>query len=228
MMDRVRALQQTELFGSLAAPHLEALSRRVIEQTLKKGEILFMAGDAAAGLYVVVEGAVRAYRVSGDGREQVIHVERSGATLAEVPVFDGGPYPSTAATEEDSTLLFIRREDVVQLCLDHPAISLVALALLARRIRNCAAMVESLSLRDVDRRLAQLLYKEGADHAQRGSDSVEFELSLTHQQIAARIGSVREVVSRAFHRLQHSGLIKTKGRRVLIPSAEALRTFVAE
>ena len=225
MTDSIQALQKTAVFGSLDMSDLEALSKRTVEQTLQKGEILFMAGDPAAGMYVVVKGAVRAYRVSADGREQVIHVERSGATLAEVPVFDDGPYPSTTAAEEDSTLLFIRKEDVLQLCQDRPGIGLAALKLLAQRLRNCAAMVESLSLRDVDRRLAQLLIEEGAQH---GTGSIEFNLSLTHQQIAARIGSVREVVSRAFNRLQNSGLIRTKGRRISIPSAQALRDFAAE
>lgn len=227
-MDRIGALRQTKLFESLEISALEALSLRATELTLRRGEILFMAGDAAAGLYVVVEGAVRAYRVSNDGREQVIHVESSGATLAEVPVFDGGAYPSTAAAEEDSRLLFIRREEVLQLCLDHPAISLAALRLLATRLRNCAATIESLSLRDVDRRLAQLLFEEGVEYGQRCRDSIDFELSLTHQQIAGRIGSVREVVSRAFNRLQNNGLIQTKGRRVLIVSEKALRQFVAD
>ena len=127
MTNRIQALQQTALFGSLAMSDLEALSSHTVEHTLKKGEILFIAGDAATGLYVVVNGAIRAYRVGADGREQVIHVERSGATLAEVPVFDGGPYPSTTAADEDSTLLFIRKEHVVQLCLNRPSISLAAL-----------------------------------------------------------------------------------------------------
>lgn len=226
--DPITTLRQTALFGSLEIADIEALLKRATEKVVNKGEILFIAGDAAAGLYVVMKGAIRAYRVSPDGREQVIHVERPGATLAEVPVFDGGPYPSTAAAEEDSTLLFIRKEDVLQMCLDHPSISLAALKLLARRLRNCAAVVESLSLRDVDRRLAQLLLEEAADYAKRGSDSIELTLGLTHQQIAARVGSVREVVSRAFNRLQQSGLIHTKGRRVLIPSESALRAFAAE
>jgi CRP-like cAMP-binding protein len=228
MTNAIQALQQTALFGNLEMPDLQALSSRAVERTLKKGEILFLAGDAADGLYVVVKGAIRAYRVGADGREQVIHVERSGSTLAEVPVFDGGLYPSTTAAEEDSSLLFIRKEDVVQLCLDRPVISLAALKLLARRLRNCAAMIENLSLRDVDRRLAQLLADESADYAHRHGDSIEFELSLTHQQIAARIGSVREVVSRAFTRLQQSGLVQAKGRRIVVPSEKALRAFVAE
>src|SRR3982750_3898584 len=106
-VDKVMTLKQTALFGGLEASELRALAESAVERHLARNEILFVAGDEARGLYVVVEGAVRAFRVNPDGREQIIHVERAGATLAEVPVFDEGPYPSTAAAEEDSLLLFI-------------------------------------------------------------------------------------------------------------------------
>src|SRR6266700_1644980 len=227
-MDSIQALKRTMLFGGLDRPDLEALAARATERRLRRGEILFMAGDPAGGLYVVVEGAIRAFRVSADGREQTIHVEKEGATLAEVSVFDEGPYPSTTAAEEDSVLLFITKRDVLNLCLERPRISLAALKLLARRVRNCAALVESLSLRDVDRRLAALLCAEAADHSRRAGSSVTFELALTHQQIAARIGSVREVVSRALARLQQMGLIRMDGRRITIPDEIALGDYGAE
>jgi CRP-like cAMP-binding protein len=177
-MDSIQALKRTMLFGGLDRPDLEALAARATERRLRRGEILFMAGDPAGGLYVVVEGAIRAFRVSADGREQTIHVEKGGATLAEVSVFDEGPYPSTTAAEEDSVLLFIDKHDVLNLCLERPRISLAALKLLAGRMRNCAALVESLSLRDVDRRLAKLLLEEASDHSRRSGSSVTFELAL--------------------------------------------------
>jgi CRP-like cAMP-binding protein len=226
--DKVVALQRTILFGELEAQDREALASRAIEHELHRGETLFLAGEPAAGLYVVVAGAIRAYRVSADGREQVIHVERAGATLAEVPVFDGGLYPSSTAAEEDSVLLLIRREDVLRLCLERPPISLAALRLLASRMRNCAALVERLSLRDVDRRVAQLLLEEGSDYGRRSGDVLEFQLALTHQQIAARVGSVREVVSRAMTRLQQYGLIRLHGRMVIVSSEQALRSYASE
>lgn len=227
-MDPIQALKLTALFGELDLPDLAALASRAVERRLKRGEILFMAGDPAGGLYVVVEGSIRAYRVSADGREQTIHVENAGATLAEAPVFDEGCYPSTTAAEEDSILLFIEKRDVLNLCLERPRISVAALKLLARRVRNCAALVESLSLKDVHRRLAALLCAEASDHSRRSGSSVTFELALTHQQIAARIGSVREVVSRALARLQQGGLIQMDGRRVTIPDEKALRDYGAE
>lgn len=228
MLDRVAALQRTILFGELERVDQEALAKRAVEHKLDRGQTLFLVGDPAAGLYVVAEGAIRAYRVNADGREQVIHVERAGATLAEIPVFDGGPYPSSTAAEEDSLLLFIRREDVLRLCLERPHISLVALRLLASRMRKCAALVERLSLRDVDRRVAQLLLEEGSDYGSRAGDVIEFQLALTHQQIASRVGSVREVISRAFTRLQQGGLIRVEGRKVIVLSEEALRNYASD
>ena len=95
-MDAIQALQRTPLFGELDGPDLEALATRAVERRVNRGEILFMAGDPAGGLYVVVEGSIRAYRVNADGREQTLHVEKAGATLAEVAVFDEGCYPSTS------------------------------------------------------------------------------------------------------------------------------------
>jgi CRP-like cAMP-binding protein len=224
-MDKVVALRKTPLFGDLEIPELQALAERAIEQKLGKGEMLFLSGDAARGLYVIVEGAVRAFRVGADGREQVIHVEKAGATVGEVPVFDEGTYPSNAAGEEDSILLFLSKNDVRRAFLEHPVIALSALRVLARRVRNCAALVETLSLHDVDRRLATLLLVESRSRGTRQGHGTHFEFSLTHQQVAARIGSVREVVSRAFGRLQQAGLIRVESKTVTITDMERFTKY---
>lgn len=223
--DKVAALRRTILFGELSETELQALSNRAVERRLAKGEVLFVAGDEAAGLFVIADGAVRAYREGLDGREQVIHVERTGATIAELPVFDDRPYPSTVAAEEETLVLFIDRRDVKRLCLEHPNIALAALKLLAGRLRRCAELVEALSLREVDQRLAHWLLGEARRRGTRVSQGVQITLALTNQQIAARIGSVREVVSRALTRLQNNGLISVDGRAVLIPDEEALEIY---
>jgi CRP/FNR family transcriptional regulator len=224
-MDKVEALRRTPLFGDLELPELQALAEHATEQKLGKGEILFLAGDAARGLYVIVEGAVRAFRIGADGREQVIHIETSGATVGEVPVFDEGTYPSNASAEEDSALLFIPKKDVRRAFLEHPVIALSALKVLARRVRNCAALVETLSLHDVDRRLAKLLLAEARTRGVRRGHGLEFEFPATHQQVAARIGSVREVVSRAYGRLQQAGLIRVDSKTVVITDLERFTKY---
>jgi len=224
-MDKIAALKRSKLFESLEDSTLRVLAQRAVERTFRKDEVLFVAGDEARGLYVIVEGAVRAYRVSLDGREQVIHVERAGATIAELPVFDDGTYPSTAAAEEDTTVLFIDKQDVRRLCLEHPQIPLAALKVLAARLRRCAELVEALSLREVGQRLARFLVAEAHRNGTRADNGTWMNLTQTNQQIAARIGSVREVVSRAFTRLQHEGLIVVDGRHLLIPDEAALEAF---
>lgn len=223
--DKITALRRTALFGELPEPELNALAERAIERRLNRNEILFVAGDEAAGLFVIVSGALRAFREGVDGREQVIHVERAGATIAELPVFDDKPYPSTVAAEEDSSLLFLAKRDVKTLCLTNPEIALAALKLMAGRLRKCAELVEALSLREVDQRLARWLLAESRVRGNRTPDGVVLTLVLTNQQIAARIGSVREVVSRALARLQQNGLIAVDGRTITLSDEKALEVF---
>jgi CRP-like cAMP-binding protein len=227
-LDKIAALKRTRLFEELDEHTLRVLAERAFERRFQKDEVLFVAGEEAHGLYVIVEGAVRAFRVSLDGREQVIHVERAGATIAEVPVFDDGTYPSTAAAEEDTTVLFIDKRDVQHLCLEHPKITLAALKVLAGRLRRCAELVETLSLREVGQRLARFLLAEARRNGAPAENGTSVNLSQTNQQIAARIGSVREVVSRAFTRLQHDGLIIVEGRRLIIPDEAALEAFAGQ
>jgi CRP/FNR family transcriptional regulator len=226
--DKVTALRRTAMFGELDDATLGALAARAVERRYARDEVLFLAGEEARGLYVVVEGAVRAYRESPDGREQVIHVERAGATVAEVPAFDGGTFPSNVAAEEPTAVLFIDKRDVRRLCLEHPQIGLAALKVLAGRLRRCAELVETLSLREVGQRLARFLLAEA--RAKGARDGRGFRLTLTHtnQQIAARVGSVREVVSRALARLQHDGLVVHEGRDLTIPDERRLADFAGE
>ena len=227
-IDKIAALKSTSLFGTLDDDALRLLAERAIERRFRKDEVVFVAGDQATGMYVIVAGSVRAFRVSSDGREQVIHVERAGATIAEVPLFDDGTYPSTVAAEEATTTIFIQKRDVQRLFLEHPQIALAALRVLAGRLRRCAELVEALSLREVGQRLARFLLAEARSHGTRTERGISLQLTQTNQQIAARIGSVREVVSRAFTRLQHDGLINVEGRSLLIPNEESLESFAGQ
>ncbi|MEO8593139.1 MAG: Crp/Fnr family transcriptional regulator [Candidatus Solibacter sp.] len=222
--DKVTAIGRTLLFSGLTSGQLEELASHASERRLWKGEVLFVAGEEARGLFVVVQGAIRAFRGSG-GREQVIHVEHTGATIGEMAVFDDGPYPATAAADEDSTVLFIGKHDFQQFLLNHPQVALSALKLLARRLRCHAELVESLSLREVGPRLARYLLAEARASGFRSGRGLQVELGLSNQQIAARVGTVREVVSRALSRLQQEGLVELDGRSLTIPDELSLEAF---
>jgi CRP/FNR family transcriptional regulator len=225
MENKADIFKQTELFRNLERDALRALAARAVERRLGQDEILFLEGEEAAGLFVIAEGAVRAFRTGADGREQIIHVERAVATIAELPVFDNGNYPSTVAAEEAAVVYFLDKKEVRNLCLKHPKIALAAAELLAGRLRRCAKLVEVLSLREVGQRLAHLLYKEAAANGKQTKEGVRFRQKLTHNQLAARVGSVREVVTRAFYRLQAQGLIVVDGKDVVVPNPGLLASY---
>jgi CRP-like cAMP-binding protein len=223
--DKIEILNQTELFRGLDEEVLELLANHAVERRLDRGQILFTAGAPAEGLFVIAEGSVRAFRTGIDGREQVIHVERAVTTIAEVPVFDNGDYPSTVAAEEPALLFFIRKSDIRSACVKHPELALTAAKVLAARLRRCAELVESLSLREVGQRVAKLFLDEAAARGLKTPAGVRFDLKLTHNQLAARIGTVREVVTRAIMRLQSQGLIEVDGKKLTIPDINGLRGY---
>jgi CRP/FNR family transcriptional regulator len=234
-VDKPAALKRTLLFCNLRPEELKELATFARRRELAQGEVLFLAGEKAAGLFVIASGRIRAFRVNAQGREQTIHVESEGATLAEVPLFDDGPYPATAVAEEPSTVLFLEKSDVHRFMLQHPEVGLIALKLMAQRLRGHADLVDSLSLQQVGQRVARFLLAQIRDHGSRTQDGLEVDVALSNEELARRVGSVREVVSRTLTRLERDGLIAQidglkhgKGRRLLIADEGALARYAGK
>ena len=223
--DKTGIFKRAALFRELDEEVLTALAQQSVEKNLSRNEILFLAGEPARGLFVIAEGAVRAFRTGMDGREQIIHVERAVTTIAEVPVFDDGDYPSTVAAEEATRVFFLEKSKIRELCFAHPQLALAATKLLAGRLRRCAELVESLSLREVGQRLAHLLLTEALTKGVKTGAGARFRQKLTHAQLAARIGTVREVVTRVFLRLQNQNLIEVQGKEIVVPNLNALADY---
>lgn len=223
--DKIEIFRQTELFQGLEESALSLFAERAVEKRLAPREILFLGGEPARGMFVIAKGAIRAFRTGADGREQTIHVERAVTTIAEMPVFDGGSYPSTAAAEEPTIVYFLDKNLVLNASLKHPELALAAVKLMAGRLRRCAELVETLSLREAGQRLANLLLAEGRSHGVKTPNGVKLKLKLTHNQLASRIGTVREVITRILFRLQNQGLIIHDGKEILIPDIKALAVY---
>ncbi len=223
--DKIEIFRQTELFRELDESVLLPLAERAAQKHLARNEILFLAGEPAEGLFVVASGSVRAFRTGADGREQTIHVERAVTTIAEVPVFDGGSYPSTVAAEEATVIYFLDKKLILNTLLEHPQLALAGIKLIAGRLRRCAELVETLSLREVGQRLATLLLAEAQTRGVKTPDGTKIKLKLTHNQLAARVGTVREVVTRVLLRLQTQNLIIHRGQEILIPDIKTLAVY---
>jgi CRP-like cAMP-binding protein len=214
LTDGLRAIPY---FAPLSVGDLAALGTRCTMRAFKRGGIVFEEGAEAAGLWVVLAGRVKVVRTSASGREQVLHAEAAGATLAEVPVFDGGGYVATAIAMDNARLLFVPRCVVLEACRRHADVAMGVIAVLARRVRTFAGLIEDLALRDVTARVAGWLLAEAR---RTGGDTVE--VSATREEIGARLGTVRELVSRALGRLRATGVITVRGRTVRVRDAARL------
>ena len=222
-MELVPVLRRINIFEDLDDATLRRVAERFVTRTHPEGTLLFTAGEEARGLYVILEGRVRIYRTSPEGREQIIHMEVPGRPVAELPLFDGGPYPASAMTSEHSRLAFLPRADFEYLYRNNPDIAQAVIRGLGRRLRHLVQVTQTLAFRDVAARLAMLLARyaerQGTTHG-----AVELALDRTQEEIAMEIGTARESVSRAFKQLRSKGLVELlEGNRVRISDVEALR-----
>jgi CRP/FNR family transcriptional regulator len=193
---------------------------------LNRGEILYSEHDEASALYVVARGRLRSVRLSRHGKEQVLSTEGPGSVLAAVAIFDGGNFHSTAIADKASELLVIGKRNMLELCRRYPELLWNVSRMLALKLRHSAEVIENLSLRQVDQRVAQYLLTVCEQRGFINQSSCAVELTMNRSEIASRLGSTREVVSRAFSHLERAGLIKMESNRlVMIPDRGLLRTF---
>lgn len=219
-------LRDVPIFDGLGDTALERLAARCVPRAVGGGFTLFRAGERCAGLYMVLEGRVRIYRTSPEGREQTIAVEGPGRPVAELPLFDDGPYPASAVTMTPSRLVFLPRGDFEHAFRTDPDVAAGVVRALGARLRHMVQLVETLAFRDVAARLAMLL----ADHAERtghvAGDGIVLDLERTQEELAAEIGTARESVSRAMKQLKAHGLIRKRtGMHLLLAPPEQLRAW---
>jgi CRP-like cAMP-binding protein len=210
-------LSEVPFFRDLPAEVIDTIRRNGTVRRLARGEPLFMRGEQAKGLFVVIRGSVRVYQIGDSGKEHVLTVERPGGSVAELPLFDDGPYPAYAEAAEESLLLTLGRERFGDLLREHPEMAREVIRALAQRLRRLVQTVEGLGLKEVRQRVAGLLLQLAGQHGP------EFELPSSIEQIAGQLGTAREVVSRALHGFAHDGLIALDGRQVQILDLRALR-----
>jgi CRP/FNR family transcriptional regulator len=211
-------LSQVSLFAGLSASELEALAQRSIERRFADGEMLFWEGEPCAGIFILVQGQLKIFKTSASGREMMLSLESAPSTVAELPLFDGGPYPASVRAVGDATTYFITKSDFYNACRQYPEVALKVLAVVGRRLRQLVMIVESVTFGSVTTRLARLLLEL---RNQAGSD--EFAMTLTHQELASRLGTVREVVSRNLARFRAEGLLQMQGQRLKVLDAGGLQ-----
>jgi len=217
-----QTLRKVPIFSGINDSQLEFLTARTVEKKYGSGEIIFSEGDPCAGLFVVQSGNARIFKSAASGREQVLAIEGPGSSVAELPVFDGGSYPASAQALNDATMLFISKQAFQSLCLQHPEVALKVLKVVGARLRRLVGIIEELSFTTVRHRLTALLLRLAKDAKKNSDGAVAIVLGVTNQELAAQLGTVRELVSRNLSRLQAEGLIQMDGRTIVIPDVSKL------
>jgi CRP-like cAMP-binding protein len=214
------ALRRVPFLKELDARSLSDLAVASHVVTTAKGEDVFQEGERCRGMFLLLTGSVKVYRAAASGREQIIAIESPGAVIAELPLLDGEAYPASCAAIEDSRLLLVPREAFEEMLRRKPELALGVVRVLGGRLRHLVALVDELSLLEVPQRLAKYILEVSE---RRGT---EFTLSLSNQEIANRLGTVREIVSRNLHRLEQQGAISIDGRKIRVLDERALRDLV--
>jgi CRP-like cAMP-binding protein len=215
-------LANAPLFSSLSQPELQLLARRTVRKLFGAGELLFSEGEPCNGLNIISRGKVRIFKTSVNGREQVLAIEAPGGSVAELPVFDGGPYPASAVAIEDTEIAFISRRDFHAYCLEHPEVSLKVLAVVGTRLRRLVGIIEELSFTTIRQRLVSMLLRIAQSEGKKTVRGVEFLLPASHQELANQLGTVRELISRNLTRLQAEGLLEVDARQIVVKDLKGL------
>jgi CRP/FNR family transcriptional regulator len=222
-MELIELLKQSMLFSGLNDPDLAELATITVRRKFTKGESLFGEGDVATGFYLLVAGSIKLCRIAHDGREKVLHFVRPGETFAEAAFFGDGKYPAEARAMEPGEVLYLPREGFLELMARNPGFSLNLVVSLSLMLRRFARQIEELSFADVTSRLASFLVRRADEKSTTFGGITYIDLGIKKGEIASRLGTASETISRTFKKLKDEGIIEVQGNRVVIHQMEKLQ-----
>jgi CRP/FNR family transcriptional regulator len=217
------AISNSPLFRGLPAEQIEELSRICLDRRYRKGQELFPEGGKAKGFYLAVSGKFKIFKLSPEGKEQILHIFGGGEIFGEVPAFSGENYPANAEAVEPGRALFFPRASFMELIGREPSIAVNLLGILSQRLRQFTHMIEDLSLRDVPGRLAvYLIYL-----SERSASPLTLDLDMTKTQLASLLGTIPETLSRIFAKMAQQGIISVEGRTIRVLDRKSLECVAA-
>ena len=208
MINTLDHIASSPLFQGLPKEDHEELATVVENRIFNQGELIFSEGDEGLAFYVVLSGRVKIFKLSMDGKEQILHILGPGEPVGEVAVFAGKSFPANAVALEDSRLFYFPMTAFVELIQKNPSIALNMLSILSQRLRRFTSMIENLSLKEVPGRLAAYLLYLSESH--QGADKLTLDISKG--QLSNLLGTIPETLSRILTKMSKAGLVKTEGR----------------
>ena len=223
MQKSIDVISAAPIFNGLPEDQILEIEKISVKKQLQRGEVIFSEGDDGNGFYIVAHGRVKIFKVSLEGKEQILHIFGPGEPFGEVPVFTGKPFPANAQAIANSVVLFFPKDAFVHLIATIPSLALNMIAVLSMRLRQFTHQIENLSLKEVPARLASyLLYLVGGEDGSR-----EVSLKISKGQLASLLGTIPETLSRIFAKMSAQGLIVVNGRDIQIDDLQCLQDLAA-
>jgi CRP-like cAMP-binding protein len=208
---RIKVLRGNEYFDDLPETMLKDIAEHMHLREYQRGDVLFWEGDPCDGLFIVDQGSAKIFRLSPQGRQYIVRILQEGDTFAEVPAFDEGTNPVNVEALETSRFWVINSQKLHELVMAHPTFAQKVLVNFGRMLRGMVRMVSEMAFYQVTHRLARLIAEMPQDKS---------APHWTQEQLAARLGTVREVVARSLKELERCGAIKVEDRRIHIADRE--------
>lgn len=219
MENFLSVISSTPLFKGLPQNQLEKIEKIAVKRKFEKEELIFSEGDEGDGFYIVAKGMVKIYKVSLEGKEQILHIFGQGEPFGEVPVFSGSAFPANAQAIKKCSLIFFPRDTFVQFISENIPVVLNILGLLSMRLRQFTVQIENLSLKEVPGRLAGYLLLLAEE--QQNEDIIQ--LNISKGQLASLLGTIPETLSRIFSKMNDLELIEVKGRNIKILDSDGMK-----
>jgi len=222
-MELIEQLKKPLLFSGLNNNDLAELAAITVRRTFNKGETLFSEGEEATGFYLLLSGSIKLCRMSADGREKVLHFVKPCETFAEAAFFGDGKYPAEARAMEAGEVLYLPRQGFMELMSHNPNFAFNLVVSLSLMLRQFARQIEELSFADVTSRLASFLVRRAAEGSTSFDGITYIDLGIKKGELASRLGTASETISRTLRKLKDEGIIEVQGNRVVVHQMEKLQ-----
>jgi CRP/FNR family transcriptional regulator, dissimilatory nitrate respiration regulator len=220
-------LRRCPLFAGLKEDELRRIRAIASLKQVKKKQMLFSDGEEARGFYVTLSGRVKLFKVSPEGKEQILHVVAAPDAFAEAALFLEGTYPAFAEAMTDCQLLYFPKKDFIQMIEKNPQLSINMIVTLSQYLKRFASLIEELSLKEVSSRVAKYLVDLSMRSSKEGKRPKEVELDLSKTQLALKLGTISETLSRTLAKMKAKRIIDVKKNRILILDREALEELAS-
>jgi len=223
----IELLRRCPLFAGLKEDDLKRIRAIASLRQIEKKEVLFSDGEEAKGFYVILSGKVKLFKVSPEGKEQILHIVSAPDAFAEAALFLEGTYPAFAEAMTDSRLLYFPKRDFIQLIEKNPQLSINIIVTLSHFLKRFASLIEELSLKEVSSRVAKYVVDLSIKSSKEGKSPKEVELDLSKTQLALKLGTISETLSRTLAKMKAKRIIDVKKNRIVILNREALEELAS-